>query len=154
MTPEEALREIAGAGEEDLGRLLLRAFRAVNTQAVARLTALGHEGVRAGHAVVFTGLDPGGTRVSVLAERADMTRQGMSVLVRELQAAGYVDVEPDPSDGRASRVLLTPRGVAFCHEAAQAVRDVEAEWGRLLGADGLHQLRHALRLLAQPAATR
>ena len=148
MTVEDALREMADAADEDLGRLLLRAFRSVSVTAMARLTALGYEGVRASHAQVFAHLDPEGTKVVTLARRTDMTRQGMSALVRELEAAGYVTVVPDPRDGRATRVLLTEQGVRFCLDAAHAVREVEAEWGRLLGPAELERLRASLRALA------
>lgn len=149
MSVDDAIRELASAGEADLGRLLLRAFRTVNATVVGRLATLGHEAVRAPHAVVFMHLDAAGTRMTTLAQRSGMSRQATSGLVRELQTAGYVRVEPDPVDGRASRVTLTEKGVHFCLQASEAVRDLELQWQRILGPAGLDQIRASLRLLGQ-----
>lgn len=155
MSVASALRQFAEAGDEDLSRLLLRAFRSVNAQVVARMVDLGHTSVRASHAAVFSNLDSQGSRIVTLAERAGMSRQGIRVLVRELEDAGYLAARPDPSDGRATQIVLTPRGERFCREAAVVVRELEAQWDRLLGGEGQGGLRHlraSLRALTGPAA--
>ena len=146
--PAEVLRELIEAAHEDLGPLLQRASRAVNAAVAQRLAAEGHEAVRVAHAAVFMNLDPGGTRMVTLARRAGVSRQAIGQLVHDLQAAGYVAVEPDPQDGRATRVVLTPLGVAFCLRAAHVVREVEQQWQDLLGLDDLAALRRSLRALA------
>jgi len=147
MRPEEALQELADATAEDLPRLLRQAMRMTGAALLQRANALGYDDVTMAHGAVFTNLDAGGTRIVDLAARAEMTRQGMSALVRELEAAGYVDVRPDPADGRASLVRLTKRGVAFCADAATAMRELEAEWNRALGPGGLTTLYGALHTL-------
>jgi DNA-binding MarR family transcriptional regulator len=45
-----------------------------------------------------------GTTVSVLAERAQITKQSMAGLVRHLEQHGYVERRPDPRDRRAKLV--------------------------------------------------
>src|ERR1044072_902838 len=85
---------------ENLAVLLREAFRTLNDEAVARVTAR-HPALRAAHGVVFQYLDDAGTTVTVLAERAQMTKQSMGELVRHLEDHGYVEGTPDPSDGRA-----------------------------------------------------
>ena len=57
-------------------------------------------------------LDDAGTRVSVLAERAQITKQSMAELVAHLERHGYVERVPDPADGRAKLVRATDRGRA------------------------------------------
>src|SRR3954452_15702227 len=152
MSADDALRQLAEvAGDDDLGRLLLRAHRAVNAAVFDRLVALGHDAVRPAHASVFLNLDPDGTRMVTLAHRAGVSRQAISPLVRDVQTAGYVDVEPDPDDGRATRVRLTERGVAFCLQVAAVVRDLDQQWEGLLGADELDRLRAALHTVARSA---
>jgi DNA-binding MarR family transcriptional regulator len=147
MASSEALQVFAEADEDDLGRLLLKAFRAVNAEIIARLGALGHAEVRASHAAVFLHLDGEGSRIVTLAKRAEVTRQAMTGLVHELQAAGYVATAPDPDDRRATRVTLTSRGEEFCHQAAIAIGHLEEKWETLLTAEGLHHLRTSLRRL-------
>jgi DNA-binding MarR family transcriptional regulator len=50
------------------------------------------------------GVDPDGTHVSDLAERAAMAKRAVGELIRHLAAHDYLTVEPDPDDGRAKRV--------------------------------------------------
>ena len=78
----------------------------------ARLAEQGHPHIRVAHGNVFQFLDDEGTRVSVLAERAQMTKQSMGELVAHLEAHGYVERVPDPSDGRAKLVRPTASGQA------------------------------------------
>ena len=56
------------------------------------------------------GIDPDGTRLSVLAERAQVAKQTATALVDHLERSGYVERVPDPADGRARLVRLTDRG--------------------------------------------
>lgn len=153
MGPEDALRELTQAADEDLGRLLVRASRQVNQAAIARLHDEGFTDVRASHAAVLTYLDPDGSRMSDIAHRGGLTRQAVATAVRELQAAGYVDVSPDPDDGRASTVRLAPRGIELCHAVARAVRDETQRWGAMLGDDGLVDLLTRLRALVEASRT-
>ncbi len=147
MTDPDALRALAN-GDDDLGRLLLRAFRGATGRVSERLAAMGHTDIRTSHAAVFTNLDVDGTRIVTLAQRAEMTRQAMSAMVRELELAGYLTVSPDPADGRASVVRLSTKGQKFCAEAAVLVAEAEKEWIALLGKGNLAHLRSSLRALA------
>ena len=75
-----------------------------------RLVARGHPEVRSAHGNVFQYLDDEGTRVSLLAERAQVSKQAMAQLVAHLEAHGYVERVADPADGRAKLVRATGRG--------------------------------------------
>jgi DNA-binding MarR family transcriptional regulator len=154
MVDESALQQLVDAGSDELGRLLLRAVRAVNEQIISRLVALGHPDIRGPHTAVFANLDSDGTRAVILAQRAGMTRQSMSNLIRELETAGYVDLQPDPGDGRAALVRLTPRGEQFCLDAAHVINEVEAEWAERLGDPHLKHLRRSLHTLIDDASVR
>ena len=95
---------------EHLAILLRAPFLRMNDELIGRLHERGHPQVRYAHGNVFQFLDDAGTRVSVLAERAQMTKQSMAELVRHLEAHGYVDRVPDPKDRRAKLVRATARG--------------------------------------------
>jgi DNA-binding MarR family transcriptional regulator len=92
-------------------------------------------------------LDDGGTRVSVLAERAQITKQSMAELVAHLEQLGYVERAPDPSDQRAKLVRATPRGKQLYAIAREVVAEIEAEWTRRLGEAKMRQLRELLEEL-------
>ena len=62
-----------------------------------------------------------------------MSKQGMMLLVDELEEAGYVRRVPDPEDGRAKLVRLTARGRNYVAEARRAMAAVESRAKRQLG---------------------
>src|SRR3954451_2497458 len=84
-----------------VGRLLLQAHRAFSAGAVEKLQGRGYTGLGLAHIALLPHLDEDGSRVTVLAERAGMTKQGMGQLVNDLERQGYLKREPDPADGRA-----------------------------------------------------
>jgi DNA-binding MarR family transcriptional regulator len=95
---------------ENLAILLREPFRAMTDELHRRLVEEVHPEVRAAHGAVLQFLDDEGTRVTVLAERAHVTKQSMAQLVGHLEAHGYVERAPDPDDGRAKLVRATERG--------------------------------------------
>jgi DNA-binding MarR family transcriptional regulator len=54
----------------------------------------------------------GSLRITELAEREQLTQPGMTTLINRLEDAGLAVREPDPTDGRAVRVSITPAGSA------------------------------------------
>jgi DNA-binding MarR family transcriptional regulator len=121
-------------GKPDLPRLLLEASRTLGAEVVASLDERGFPDARAGHAAVFMHIDRRwGTRLTDLARRARMTKQGMMLLVDDLETRGYVRRVPDPEDSRAKVVRLTARGRRYVAEARRAVAAVEARARRELG---------------------
>jgi DNA-binding MarR family transcriptional regulator len=118
----------------NLGVLLREAFVALNDGVIERLAERGHGVVRAAHGAVFQYLDDTGTTVSLLAERAQMTKQAMAELVRHLETHGYVQRVPHPTDRRAKLVLPTKRGREVIAIAQKYVPDLENRIRRLLGA--------------------
>ena len=62
-----------------------------------------------------------GSRVTELAQLAQVTKPTVVYLVNDLERLGYVERIPDPADGRAKLVCLTERGVR-AQEAARRDR--------------------------------
>jgi DNA-binding MarR family transcriptional regulator len=131
--------------EPDLGRLLLEGHRAIAADLVAMLEERGFPDMRAGHAAVFVHIDRrSGTRLTELARRARMTKQGMMLVVDDLQERGYVRRVPDAEDARAKVVRLTARGRRAAAETRRTVQAVEARTRRLLGDRRYEILRESL----------
>jgi DNA-binding MarR family transcriptional regulator len=135
------------SSRKNLGALLRDPFLEMTGHIHARLAEQGHPQIRAAHGNVFQWLDDAGTRVSVLAERAQMTKQSMGELVAHLEAHGYVERVRDPSDGRAKLVRATAAGRAVYPLASAAINEVEARWAERLGEAKLAQLRRLLEEL-------
>jgi DNA-binding MarR family transcriptional regulator len=115
---------------------------------VARLGAAGFPDIRPADSRVFGNLDPGGTRLIELAARARMTHQSMGELVASLEARGYLERQPDPTDRRARLVRLTQRGRQVQRQALAEITQIEATWlgwmGRGRGANLQVALQRAL----------
>ncbi len=116
---------------------------------------LGHrivEGVNAAgfqqrpaHSAVMAHIDvDGGTRLTTIAARANITPQAVGELVDDLERLGYVVRRPDPNDRRAKRIVLTERGLASVAAALEVIVGLEAELAELLGADALAKLHASL----------
>jgi DNA-binding MarR family transcriptional regulator len=129
---------------ENLAILLREPFRTMNTRLLERLAERGHPDVRSSHGNVLQYLDDGGTRVSLLAERAQMSKQAMAQLVAHLEAHGYVERVPDPGDGRAKLVRATARGREVYAVARELMSEVEARLAERLGEAKLRRLRALL----------
>lgn len=140
-----------------LGALLRRPYQAMMLDAVEpSLAAAGFGDLRSAHLPVIQSLtqSPAGLRATDLAGQARITKQSMGYLVDALQASGYIERVPDPTDGRAKVVRLTARGWDAVQVTRAAVRRVEAEWAARIGSRRVETLRRILHDLASglPAA--
>ncbi|MEX2276145.1 MAG: helix-turn-helix domain-containing protein [Actinomycetota bacterium] len=134
----------------ELSRLLLEGHRALASESVVWLADRGYPDVRAGHAALFLHIDRrSGTRLTELARRARITKQGMMQLVDDLEARGYVRRVPDENDARAKVVRLTASGRRCAAEARRANAAVESWVRRQLGSRQYVALRDALEELLE-----
>jgi DNA-binding MarR family transcriptional regulator len=140
-------RTSARSAPENLAILLREPFRIGNEVLHRRFAERGHPEIRPPHGNVMQFLDDDGTRVSVLAERAQITKQSMAELVAHLERLGYVERVPDPSDRRAKLVRATPQGKQLYAIAREVVAEIEAEWTRRIGKAKMRQLRELLKEL-------
>ncbi|MBU2646105.1 MarR family transcriptional regulator [bacterium] len=76
--------------------------------AVARNSGLS---TQQNHTIEIIG-GAGRIRMKPLAEKLGVTTGTLTVMIDRLQKAGYVQRQPDPSDGRAFNVVLTEKGDA------------------------------------------
>ena len=132
---------------ENLAILLREPFRAGTELLHRRFAERGHPEIRPPHGDVMQFLDDAGTRVSVLAERAQITKQSMAELVAHLERLGYVERVPDPSDRRAKLVRATTRGKQLYAIGRDVVAEIEADWTKRLGKTKMRQLRELLEEL-------
>ena len=146
-------RTSARDAPENLAILLREPFRAMTDGLMERLTTRGHPAVRYAHGAVFQYLDDDGTRVSVLADRARMTKQSMTELVAHLERHGYVERILDPADGRAKLVRATPRGREVFAIAREAMAEVHARLDARLGPERMSTLRELLREIGEELAS-
>ena len=139
-------------------RLLNVAFDEFAEELQGRIAAAGFSDIRPGHGCVFGGIDPqNGSRLTELAERANMTKQSVGEVTSDLEQRGYLERVTDPSDGRAKIIRLTPQGREAYMIGRRLIDDLEREWAERYGEERVAALRDALeavtaeRLGALPA---
>ena len=125
------------------------AARAASIRIFEALQAEGYDDVTIAQGRLLAGVDPEGTRLSVLAARAQVAKQTATALVDRLERAGYVERVPDPADGRARLVRMTPRATAAIPLARAEEQRIEDEWQAHLGAERMAQLRESLTALRE-----
>jgi DNA-binding MarR family transcriptional regulator len=130
-----------------LGALLRAPYRVLARRLYAELTAGGFPEIRPAHSAVFRHITPEGSRLTDLAEQAEMTKQSMAYLVGCLEEHGYVKAYPDPDDGRARRVRLTARGRRLIDALLAASLRLEEEVARRMGRERIESLRENLAAL-------
>lgn len=119
-----------------------------------RLDELGFDGLRFRHGHVFRFIDTEGSRVTDLASRSGLTKQGIGDAVDELEELGYVERHPAPADRRAKTVRLTARGVEARAAASRVLEEVERRWARRYGRAQVDQLRDTLERITADAEQR
>jgi DNA-binding MarR family transcriptional regulator len=130
-----------------IGALLRIPREATLRRVVAGLEAAGFGDVRPAHYTVFQHMPPEGIRLTALAEAALLTKQTMGYLVDDLEALGYVERVPDPTDRRAKLVRLTTRGWEVDRTVREVITQIEADWAQRLGEEEYQQLTRLLRAL-------
>lgn len=96
------------------------------------------------HSAVFAQINPGGSRLTELAGRANITPQAMGELVDELEELGYVTRQPDPTDRRAKLIVLTANGRAAVEAGRETIVGLENRITAILGEEGHKSLRKML----------
>jgi len=133
----------------NVGLLLYIPYRAMEKRVFATLAEAGFDDFTPAQARVFQRIRPEGSRLTDLAEQAEITKQSAGFLVDQLERAGYVERVPDPSDARARLVRIAARGAKAVPVAAAVVAEVEREWTAHLGTQKMRQLRTALERLRE-----
>jgi DNA-binding MarR family transcriptional regulator len=126
--------------------MLGQAYSLLGFQIVEGVVGAGYP-QRPKHSAVFAQISPDGSRLTVLARKANMTPQAMGELVDELVDMGYLVRRPDPDDGRAKLIVLTQRGRDAVAAGLQTITGIEEQVTKILGERGHRELRRLLSKL-------
>jgi DNA-binding MarR family transcriptional regulator len=101
------------------------------------------------HLPVYQHIDhpPGGTRLTTLAERAQLTKQAMIEAIDDMEQKRFVERVPDPGDRRAKLIRLTERGMDVHESATQVGLLIQERWADGLGTARFDALLDLLREL-------
>ena len=139
----------------DLGVALFIPYRYMEDRIFRAIQDAGFKDWTLAQVRVFQRLTPNGSRLTDLAEQAQMSKQSAGVLVDQLERLGYVCRVPDPTDGRARLIVIEERGRRAAEVAMATSTEILAEWRAFLGTRNftlLHQILDQLREITDPYA--
>ena len=128
----------------NVARSVMVASRAHIAAVTACLAKRGYDDFPFASASLLWLLDEGGTRSTELAQRAGVTKQAMSQLVRLMERQGYLEQVTDPADTRAKRVRMTRRGEAVKTACVEVREQLNRKLAKTLGATQAGQLEENL----------
>jgi DNA-binding MarR family transcriptional regulator len=140
----------------NVGVLLFIPYRHMENRILQAIRDAGFDDMTLAQARVFQRIAPGGSRLTDLAEQAQMAKQSIAGLVGELEWMRYVRRVPDPDDRRARLIQIDKRGRQAARAAQVAHDQIQAEWRSHLGTRRFSQLRELLedlREITDPFAT-
>ncbi|WP_433271655.1 MarR family winged helix-turn-helix transcriptional regulator [Actinosynnema sp. CS-041913] len=129
--------------DPDLGVLTSRLLFAVQEELFETLAAQGHPDLRPQHGAVLAYLDEEGSRATDLGRQSGQHKQVVGKLLDELEALGYVERRPDPTDRRAKLVVPTARGLDQMTRSDAILAAIEERHARALGVASFAEFKRA-----------
>jgi len=137
------------ATTDSLGFLLAKASQRWNELLGQAFKDGGHRHVRPSYGSLLLPLwEDDGLRIGELARRARLSKQNLTTMVRLMERDGFVRREPDPEDGRASLVWLTPRAKRLKPVADEVVGALTARVQERLSPRQAREIERGLRAIA------
>jgi DNA-binding MarR family transcriptional regulator len=124
--------------------LLTAITRWIEQRHLEQLAEAGFPEIRLAHTPIVVNLTSEGMRLTDLARAAGISKQAMAELVDDLEAHGYLDRMPDPTDGRAKLLVMTERARRAHVATLQIFAAIEAELAVAVGSPALEQARDTL----------
>ena len=129
-----------------IGQLLVNLLRLFRAELASRGGSLdGVDGIRPAHLQVFGSIKADGSRLTDLAGSVGMSLSSMAELVDDLESLGYLERKPDPADGRAKLVCLTPSGWRAIRTGRRIIEQIESAWGERIGTERFEAMCHAMQ---------
>ena len=132
-----------------LGAMMRVSWQWVWKRIVSGVVAAGYDDLNPAHVGLFRYPSLDGQRPSELADQLQITKQSVNDLLGHLEQTGYLTRGPDPADGRARVVRLTPKGQRLETTIREWALAADQEISELLGARRYTQLCDALEELSR-----
>tara|TARA_R110001599_G_scaffold353866_1_gene600938 strand:+ start:62502 stop:63014 length:513 start_codon:yes stop_codon:yes gene_type:complete len=141
----ERRRAITTRLSTTLPRILREFSRDFDRRVTRKLRERGHTAISLSHQIVFSNLGLGTSRVTELADRAQITQQAMGKTLRELENLGYLERAVDATDRRARAISMTEQGLQLVEDAVEVIEEIRAEYAAKVGSQELAELDARLR---------
>jgi DNA-binding MarR family transcriptional regulator len=130
-----------------VGALTRLAWLAFRERIYAHVLDAGYTDLQPAHVMLFRYPTIAGMRPGALAEQMSISKQAMNDTLRQLESKGYIELRPDPTDGRARLIELTSEGSQLMESVRTAAAQVAAEWSKAVGKKRFEAFHSTLSLL-------
>jgi DNA-binding MarR family transcriptional regulator len=148
-----SIAAMAASRGADLALLLLGGFQVMVDEVVVGLEEQGHAGVRPVHEFALRAIDSGADNAAELARQLSVSRQAAAKTIAALEEMGYVERQPDESDGRRKRLRVTARGHEMVATGARLFDVVRERWASQIGVRRLEAFEGQLAELVPERTT-
>jgi DNA-binding MarR family transcriptional regulator len=124
----------------NLRQCLLRASRGVNGIIVERLHQHGFTNLRSTHTTLLSNLELEGNSLTLVAQRAGITKQAMGRLADELVKLEYITKTISKHDKRSVAIEFTPTGLELMNCSFKIMEELESHCSRRIGKHRLTNL--------------
>src|SRR5918993_4408607 len=146
MTDRTVIKERPAEDHVIFSQLLRRPYDALLMRIHAEMAAAGFaDSYPSWGTNIFHYLREGGVRLTELAEHTHTTKQALRYTINQLEAAGYVERVPDPTDGRAKIIRLTERGWEVRRVGDEIIASIEHERVQQLGEERMWQFEALIK---------
>ena len=134
-------------------KLLSHVATASKMQGKEYLEKKGYEDVQMWCAAILKNIDIEGTNINTLAQRAGMSKQATSKIVKDLHRQSYVTLATDANDRRSIIVRHTNEGVVMLKHIAQYSFNLSEKFKTILGEKKYDSLIDMLQTLDKALGT-
>ncbi len=142
---ENSLSQLNHRRENNLRQRLLRTSRIINTAIVAGLHRSGFTQLSSTHTALLSNLDLDGNGLTLVAQRAGISKQAMGRLADELVRLKYIKRTRSKTDRRAVKLEFTATGLDLMKQSFAIMDDIEKRCSQRIGKQRLHTLLTSLR---------
>lgn len=135
----------------ELALLLLGSYRSLVDEVVRGLAVRGYDDVRPSHDFAMRAIASGADTASELGRRLSVTKQAAAKTIAILLERGYIELSPDPEDGRRKRIRVTPLGWEVMHAGEAIFDELHERWEQEMGVEQLALLKEQLRRIVGDA---
>lgn len=144
--PRKSLEDIRAA---NIGRMLQKLDRRFTRDGQVYAAEVGVVDITVANISIFAYITEQGVRISSIAKSAGISKPAAGKIVEDLHTKGYVDLLPDPTDGRATLVRFSAKGINMIEKVQAATKAIEREWIAALGAKKIKQLKETMEELLE-----
>jgi DNA-binding MarR family transcriptional regulator len=108
------------------------------------LKSKGYENIKIGHVMVMMNLKDESISVTEVVKCLEMSKQAVSVLIKELVAKDFICTSKHPFDSRAILIEKTEAGQKFLRVLQESRQNLDQEVSEILGEERLGDLKDLL----------